>query len=413
MNKRSKKKEGAAIGPLLFFLRIISVLIPLFLFPLDSGAQLLLDRWMITNLKFTDVLDPVFDVENDTAYFFDFDYNHYSYSNDTLRIFTYPLASEKDSSVIKIAIDNFPVLISQSDAKDLCVSGENLILLFPGALLVYDLRNELLRYILPLGPSFNRIVESEDEHLIYLAVNYNSYKSRYPKAMASAFNPFTGQFIKDGNAFPDYDGIGFTHLRGNQWFGSMGRQLAFINPLNGQLSLYDTSGTLLRSCSAFANPDSSLLIALHDSLLKRYDRDPKNLIPELLELDNNFMRAERIIGINDSAFLLFLIPKNNHGRRAREVRKYVVQNDGICREELRFEDKEPGAMSKVGADNFSIFSFFSGEVKNEGGRLYRILSDIPEKYLGMNYGKVKLKRSTYMLRHLPVYHLLEFTMERK
>ncbi len=408
MNKTSGKKERANTSPLLS-LKISFVLILLLFLSVKSKGQLLLDRWIVTNLKFTDILDPAFDIENDTVYFFDFSNGHYSYQNDTVRIFSYSLNEEYDTSLIKIGINNFPVLIPQTDAKNLCVSGKNLILLYPNALLVMDLSKNLIRNLLPLGPNFQYFVETPDNELIYLAKNYNSFRARFPKVMASAYNLRKGHFIKDGNIFPPISGIGFTHLGHNQWFTSIGNNLAYINPLNGQLDIYDSLGTRLNHYQAFINPDSSLLIKLHDSLLNLYDRDPKNLIPKLLELDKQFMRAEKILSLNDSSLVLFMVPKNNNGKKEREVRILAITKNRLRVKQI-FTDKEPGALSKINRENFPMFSFFSGQVKSEEGHLYRIIPDIPEKYQGMNYGKVKLKRQAYMLRHLPVYHLLEFSL---
>ncbi len=408
MNKASNIKERGIFSALLYF-KSFFILLLFFSVSQKLNGQWHLDRWLISNLKFTDITDPAFDVENNRAYFFDFSNEHYSYQNDTVRIFSYSLNEENDTALIKIGINNFPVLIPQTDATNLCVSGENLILLYPNALLVFDISKRLLRNLLPLGPNFQYFVETADNELIYLVKNYNSFRARFPKVMASAYNLRKGRFVKDGNIVPPIDGIGFTHLGYNQWFTSIGNDLVYINPLNGQLDIYDSLGTRLNHYQAFINPDSSLLIKLHDSLLNLYDRDPKNLISKLLELDKRFMRAEKILSLNDSSLALFLVPQNNNGKKEREIRILAITKNGLRVKQI-FTDKEPGALSKIDRESFPMFSFFSGQIKSEEGHLYRILPDIPMKYEGMNYGKVKLKRQSYSLRHLPVYHLWEFSL---
>jgi len=64
----------------------------------------------------------------------------------------------------------------------------------------------------------------------------------------------------------------------------------------------------------------------------------KSLYTFPLHFLNLLNRKKLITSLNEIAFLLFLISKNNHDRYASEVRKFVLLNKRSCREELRWGD---------------------------------------------------------------------------
>lgn len=377
-------------------------------------SQITYELKLNTGINYSELSTPKFDVEGDFIYIYDESFQSFSDSQDEIKIFRRALAGG-DSGFIKISIPNFPAMISNPIPLDMQVSGSNLIILFNKAFILYDLVRQEVRCIQPQSQSYNYLFEGNSDSIIYFAknYNYNKYDQRI-KCMASAYNMRRLKFVSNGNIIPEYAGIGFTHFGVNRWFAAIDTFVVFAQTLEQQIQFYSRKGELVEIFDLPKDSNEVISnISLHDSILAAHNENAKNLIQLLLPYNKKFERIEKIYSINDSSLLIFRIPHKVGNKKERNVDLLVKTGNEFTYKRNFWLDKEPSPVEKLNSSEYPMFSFFSIDIKPEGQALYCLYPDIPMEILGMNYGKVKLKRKAYLMKRIPIYQLVKYDINIK